>query len=292
MKKLDRILVPVDFSKYSDKAVEFALFAAKNNNARITLVHTLVMFQEESDAGSRFKAYEELVKQKEQDTYRLLQLHNEEAQKNGVVIDSELLRGFSAADTILDYISDNDFDLVIMGTHGRTGVKRWMYGGVAEKVVRHSPIPVLTTHHALKKFACEKILVPIDFSKYSKEAAEDAVLLAEIFKSQITFLHVIEQGIHPAFYAANIKSIFSLDPGLRERSIQKLEEFTGLSGKDFHYVVTEGIAHKEITEYAKDQEIDLIVMGNRGLTGLTHLLLGSTTERVVRSAPCAVLTTH
>jgi nucleotide-binding universal stress UspA family protein len=285
-----KILVPVDFSEFSNKAVEFALFAAEKYDAHITLLHIIVLFQEDVNEEMQLQEYEKFVQMKEKESYRLLQLHNKEAEKRGVTIDSKILRRVSAADSILEFINDNDFDLVVMGTHGRTGLKKWMYGSVAEKVVRLSPVPVLTTHHPLKKFAIEKILVPLDFSEYSKKASDTAIQLARRFNAALTFLHVIEQEYHPAFYTANVESIFRVDPELRDRSTQKLREFTGYESEDVVYVVSEGKAFKEIVEYARKNHSDIIVMATRGFTGLEHLLIGSTTERVVRLAPCPVLT--
>ena len=74
-------------------------------------------------------------------------------------MNTALIRGISTADSILDYISDKDFDLVVMGTHGRTGLKRWMLGSVAERVVGFSPIPVLTIHKDFNKRDITKILI-------------------------------------------------------------------------------------------------------------------------------------
>jgi len=262
----------------------------EKNNSHVTLFHTIVLFQENFNEVADLREYENLVKEKEEETFRYLQLHNEKALKKGITIDSQVTRGFSPADAILDYINDNDFDVVIMGTHGRTGLKKWFYGSVAEKVVRLSSIPVLTTMKPLRKFAIEKILIPVDFSDYSKQAAERAITLAQEFGSQLVFMHVIDQNIHPSFYATGVTNIFEIDPELPRRSEEKLREFTGVSDENATYVIKQGRAHHEIVKYTNDNGVDLIIMATRGLSGLDHILLGSTTERVVRLASCPVLT--
>ena len=273
---IKKIFVPVDFSEYSDHAVDHALFIAEKNNSHVTLFHTIVLFQKSFNEVAPLRQYENFVKKKEEETFRYLQLHNEKALEKGITIDSQVTPGFSAADAILDYINDNDFDVVIMCTHGRTGFKKWFYGSVAEKVVCLSPIPVLTTMKPLRKFAIGKTLIPMDFSDYSKQAAERAIALGQEFGSQLVFMHVT--------------SIFKIDSELPKRSEEKLREFTDVSDENATYVIKQGRAHHEIVKYANDNGVDLIIMATRGLSGLDHILFGSTTERVVRLANCPVLT--
>jgi nucleotide-binding universal stress UspA family protein len=290
MTKFKSILVPIDFSEFSDRAVDYALYLAERHGARITLLHAVVLHQQEIGEELYVEEYEKIVLAKEEHSRKKFQLHGQKASRRGISLDSQVVRGISAADAILDFINDNGHDLVVMGTHGRTGVKKWLYGSVAEKVVRLSPVPVLTIHQSWKKFAIQKILVPVDFSEYSKKALDVALPLAKQFNAQLVFLHVIEQEVHPAYYAGGYESLFIIDPQLREKSIHNLKDFVGKPIKNAQYLVTEGRAFKEIVEFADENECDLILLATRGLTGLEHLLIGSTTERVVRLAKCPVLT--
>jgi len=289
--KFDRILVPLDFSEYSEKSLEYALSLAERYGAQLTLLHAIVLHYEDVEEEAHLKQLEEMVKIQEKNSYERLKLQHQKAGRRGVSVTSKVIRGVSAADAILEFIDDHPHDLVILGTHGRAGVEKWLYGSVAEKVVRHSPIPVLTIHKSWSKpFAIRNLLVPVDFSDYSRIAIDAALSLVRKFNARVTFLHVIEQTIHPAYYAATIDSLFIVDPHLMERSIENLKEFTGGEVPGAEYVVKEGRAFKEIMEYAEEEACDLILMSTRGLTGLEHLLIGSTTERVVRSATCPVLT--
>jgi nucleotide-binding universal stress UspA family protein len=288
--KIAKILVPVDFSEFSEKAVAYALYLAEKYAAHITLVHAMVLHYEEIEEAQHFKEYEKLVEFQENRTLQQFQKHNQQAGSQGVSIDSKILRGISAADALLEFINDSDYDLVVMGTHGRTGIKKWLYGSVTEKVVQHSTVPVLTIHSAWDKLTIERILVPVDFSDYSKKAVESALEFAKQFNARLVFLHVIAQEVHPAYYATSYDSLFVIDPQLQARSIKNLKEFTGGEIKNAEYVTREGRAYKEIVDYAKENECDLILMATRGLTGLEHLLIGSNTERVVRLAHCPVLT--
>ena len=180
-----------------------------------------------------------------------------------------------------------------MGTHGRTGLKHMLLGSVSEKVVRLSPLPVLTIHRSIPEFKLKKVLVPMDFSVHSKRAADYGFWLSKSFKASIELIHVIEQDIHPSFYASGIESIFQIDKGLKNRVIDNLREFVADQLPEEikpEFQVREGKAHKEIVEYAKENDIDLIVIATHGLSGLDYVLLGSTTEKVVRWSQSPVLT--
>ena len=289
----NEIVVPVDFSEFSDKALEYALNLAENFSAHLTLLHAIVLFQDDIDEEQRLEEYETLIKKREQRIDNQMKSNRQKVHKRGVAVDTVILRGISAADAILDYLNGNNADLVVMGTHGRSGLTHLLYGSVAEKVVRLSPRPVLTVHRSVQKFNLEKILVPIDFSAYSKRATDYALFLSSRFNAEIHFLHVIEQEIHPSFYASGVESIFDIDRTLRERVLENTKEFLAEQLSDdirCRFFVSEGKAHKEIVEFSKENKIDLIVIATHGLTGLDYILLGSTTEKVVRWATCPVLT--
>jgi nucleotide-binding universal stress UspA family protein len=285
-----KILVPVDFSEYSDKAVDYALYLAENYDAEVTLLHVIVLYREEPDEEVRIDEYEQLIRQKEEQRYKLLQVHRKNANKKGVTIESELVRGFSAADTIIEYIQDNKFDLIILGNHGRSGFKKWIYGSVAEKVVRFSTIPVLTTHCVTRQVAFEEILIPVDFSEYSRKAVRRGSELSKKFNAKVHFMHSVEQQFHPSFYAADIDSVFEIDPDLKTRVSSRLGEFSRMSESKAKFFITEGKPHKEIAKYAQQNNIDLIVMAAKGSSNLEHFLVGSNAERVICIAPCPVLT--
>lgn len=289
---VQHILVPLDFSEFSNKALDYALDIAEKFQSQITLFHAIVLFHDDVDEEQRLQEYENWIKRREQTIHHQMDNSLQKVKKRGITVSSLIRRGVNAADVILDYLSENSCDLVIMGTHGRTGLKHFLLGSVAEKIVRLSPVPVMTIHRSLQKFQISRILAPIDFSIYSKQAADDAIALAAHFESAIEFIHVIEHDIHPSFYASGIESIFQLDTGLKNRVLTNLKEFLAdqlPANLHANYVVREGKAHKEIVDYAKEANTDLIVIATHGLTGLEYILLGSTSEKVVRTANCPVL---
>ena len=139
-----------------------------------------------------------------------------------------------------------------------------------------------------------RILVPTDFSKHSEVALNYGVALAEKFAAELFLLHVVQDlalfipdavAVAPPM-AAPVEQFTAAAREALERTVRAndLERLT------VHRDVREGAPFYEIIRYAKERDIDLIVMGTHGHTGLTHMLLGSVTEKVVRKAPCPVLT--
>lgn len=290
---IKKILVPLDFSEYSFKALEFALELSLKFNVELTILHVIALFQDDIDEEERMVQYEEWIKKQEEDTRSQMNSSRIKASQHGTQVNSAIIRGISVADTIIEYLDVNPVDLVTIGTHGRTGLKHLFLGSVAEKIVRLSPVPVLTVHRSIQKFQINKLLVPIDFSPYSQESTDFAVSLAKEFDAEIDFLHVIEQDVHPSFYASGIESIFQIDKNLKDRVIKNMKEFIAEQihpDLKVNFIVCEGKAHKQIVNISEEKASDLIIISSHGLSGIEHFLLGSTTEKVVRWANCPVLT--
>jgi len=285
-----KILVPVDFSEFSDKAAEYAMNIARKYNASVTLLHVIILFQEDYDEEEQLKLHEKILKKKESERKKKLEKHSKKAEDKGIQVNSVLLRGFSIANSIMEYISENDIDLVVLGTHGHTGFKKWLLGSVTEEVVRESPIPVLTVHKDFSKTEIEKILIPIDFSDYSKITVDHGKKLAREFKATLEFLHVVEMESHPEFYSISFEPIIKANPGLIDHVVDNMVKLTGIDKNQAVYKVTEGKVYKEIRKYAENNQIDMIIMGTRGISDLEDFLVGSNSERVLRIAACPVLT--
>jgi len=287
---LKKILVPIDFSEYSDKALEYALFLAEKFHSQITLFHMVLEFDESLVQHEIIESYEKIIVWNENDKTKQLKNFIKKTEKTGIHMDSILFRGVNVANTIIDLLNQKEFDLIIMGTHGHTGLRRWFLGSNAEKVVQLSPIPVITIHKDFKKIKIKRILVPVDFSKYSKTAIDRSISIAQEFKSKIEFLHVVEMEEHPEFYKISFKSILQTNPRLKRYIVKNLKELTGKSIIKANYTVLEGKVYKEIQKYAQKKHIDLIIMPAHGMSKWEHFIIGSNTERVARVASCPVLT--
>jgi len=142
-------------------------------------------------------------------------------------------------------------------------------------------------------FRLNNILVPVDFSDFSTKALDYALAFADQFDARIILLHVVEPAVYPESSMLVASTLDDLHNDLRQVAQQKLSELRrDRIGERVpsELLVRMGRAFSEITAAALDLEVDLIILATHGYTGLKHVLLGSTTERVVRHAPCPVLT--
>jgi nucleotide-binding universal stress UspA family protein len=139
----------------------------------------------------------------------------------------------------------------------------------------------------------KKILVPIDFSEYSKSALRYAIEFAGHFGAEVVLIYVVEPMIYPADFSFGQVSIPNIET-----------EFSKMGGEQLEKLITDEIADKvkarkiiktgkafvEIIKTARAEDIDLIIIATHGQTGVEHVLFGSTAEKVARKAPCPVLT--
>jgi len=292
--KINRILVPTDFSDTASKAVEMALLWADRFEAELVVLHARVMFEDDlTRLDDGLKELEDKEKKIEEELIqRLKHPTRDHAHLN---IRHEIIRGYSAPSAILGYVKSNPFDLIIIGTHGRSGLEHFLIGSVAEKVVRYAPATVLTVPgNAECKVFFRRLIVPFDFSEYARLALEKALELADSEGLELHLFYVVEEDVHPAWYAWGAQSIFDVLPQIKEKAREKMDEaLAELQVPEtvkIYKEVTAGKAHKEIAAYAKKIAADGVVMATHGRVGLDRFLLGSTTERVIRSVKLPILT--
>ena len=283
------ILVPIDFSPTSECALGLAGELAGAFEAEIHLLHvraTLdnpIMSLEDLDEVKHVRAMADA---------RVQQALEKSAHGIDAPTHCHVCREAVPADAIIEAVSEHNCDLVIMGTNGRRGLKRLLTGSVAQEVVHHSPVPVLTIRvDADDPCLPQKILVAVDFSETSIEAVEWAATVAPALDAEITLLHVVETLIYPDFYALD-----SL-PEVR------LKEVTSHCHRSLSDIAKEYLANvpsttaviqahpaQGIASFAEENDHDLVVLATKGLSGVTHALFGSVAERLVRLSEVPVLT--
>jgi nucleotide-binding universal stress UspA family protein len=297
---IQNIVVPIDFSKMSVQAIQIAKLLARRLGASIHLAHVR-QFNYAGDfiapappaVPFSFMTYEH---NGEQTALTELQ---KVASECGVSSPScHVLTGAPPFDEICRLVQTIPADLIVMPTHGRTGLKHAFLGSTAERIVQHSSCPVLVTRGtALQpnngaRFRMKTILVPVDFSKCSREGLRYALDFANEFGAKIILLHATYLGYIYSSEGTALYDIAGLQTAARKKAEHRMREIVrsiNVRGVKLETVLTEGSPVLDICAFAKDHDVDLIITSTHGLTGFRHVLIGSIAEQVVRHAPCSVL---
>jgi nucleotide-binding universal stress UspA family protein len=303
MVRIQRILCPIDFSDFSRHAFDRALAIARSHDATVTALHVVPIalatpvlpYVEpaslgpfEMPPGERARIFENL--------HRFLETDH----TLGDLVALETTAAHDVPRGILAHSNRLPADLIVMGTHGRSGVERLMLGSVTEKILRKARPPVLTVPAAAPADALTaarpfaRILCALDFSDCAMSAFRYARALAEESNASLAVLHAIE--LAPPGYDPLIGPPLDL-PGYRlacERAVRdRLHNVIPAAARtslDVEEIVVSGKPHHEILRVANEWRADLVVLGMHGRNVLDRVLFGSTVEPVVRRAHCPVLT--
>ncbi|HEX4934679.1 MAG TPA: universal stress protein, partial [Gemmatimonadaceae bacterium] len=190
-------------------------------------------------------------------------------------------------------------DLVVLGTHGRSGLERLMLGSVAERVLRIASCPVLTVPRGAPEAApiapgiFKRILCPTDFSPASHQAMRWAIAFAQEADAELLVLHVFEALFAPEHDAFPRSALSAYRRAYEEWALGRLHETVPAPVRAWCRVrelTGVGSAHREIVHAAIANDCDVIVMGVGSVRGVGDRVFGSTTQQVVRTAECPVLT--
>lgn len=318
----EKILIPLDGSKVGEAAIpvieELVNKLKPELKVEVTLIGVVttttywVVAGEASVAVLYTEKELEVIKR---DVSEYLEKAGEGLRSKSAIVKTMVKVG-NAAEEIDKAAQQINADLIAMSTHGRSGVERVLLGSVAERVLREAPVPVLLRRAvgpgtartgdkvqaaqvpirpqqaAPSVQAIRHILCPVDFSRTSDAALEQAGMLAQRFGADLTVLHVVYDPLdatclhvpHPPQEQLREEMIREAERELQARLRRRLRDLPRAKT-----AVVVGPPFREIVRYAQERQVDLIVMGTQGLSGLGHLIIGSTAERVVRTAPCPVL---
>ena len=292
MTAIKRILCPVDFSEFSRHALDSAVAIARHEHAAVTALHVVppphAVYPPIGPAA--YVPYVYTVEDL-QEFQKTLERFVAAADYPVAAVAVEAL----VVDEILKRAADLAADLIVMGTHGRSGFDRLLLGSVAERVLAKATCPVLTIPRRAADVApaperlFRNVLCPIDFSPSSLAALRYAEGLARA-GATLLVLHVVEQlpawRLVPAMATGAPDDPLVIVQQARQRVRSVLP--AGLPADTVQEIVTEGDAGDEIVRVAADTHADVIVMGaHAGHAGL--LGFGSTTHDVLRAATCPVL---
>jgi nucleotide-binding universal stress UspA family protein len=288
-----RILCPVDLSDFSPLVLAHAVALARWYGAEVIALHVFAAWIPPADE-STYPGWMLQVRDARESIERELQELVTPFLAAGVDVPLHRAEG-DAAREIVRHAAEVHADLIVMGTHGRSGFDRLTLGSVAEKVLRKARCPVLTlppgAPRTTEGVAFGQILCPVDLSRSSEPALDLAVSLAAKAHGSVTALHVVEaldgdQELH------GYKDVAEVRRHQCATAEQELREITTTRAADVDVanVVVVGRPHREILRIASERGADLIVMGVRGRGPVDLTLFGSTTNQVVRRATCAVIT--
>ena len=283
MLDIRKILVPRDFSACSNRALREGIVLARRYGAALHVLHAEVLYGE---------PYAPYVVEAPGTGLEAALVDDIGALDLAVV--PAVVRDVAAPAGIVAYARQHNIDLIVMGTHGRRGLRRMLLGSTAEEVVRTAPCPVFTVSRDADANPLQgPFLVPVDFSEHSRLALRHARALAAEAGARLHLLHVVEDQLHPAFYDFAVHSIYDLDPDIDQKALAELETFfheTEGPAVEVAFDVRHGAAAREIAAFAEAVPATLVVLATHGLRGLDHVLMGSVAEKVVRTAPCPVFT--
>lgn len=265
--KMEKLLVATDGSEFSESAVKEAINLAKICSSRLITVSVVKTNPEFEDLVPQ------VIEKAEKEAREHLESIKARASKEGVDCEIVVHRGDEPYQNIADDAAKNKVSMIIVGTHGRTGLKRLMMGSVTAKVIGHAPCNVLVVP-LNAKIECKNILMATDGSKYSEAAASQALGIAKRCEGSLTVISV----------ASSDAEILSAEDYVKEVS-----ELAKKEGIETDGLAVKGKPYEAIIETSKKKCADLIVVGSHGRTGLERLLMGSVTERVIGHSESAVL---
>ena len=301
MIQIRRILCPVDLSEFSRHALEHAALLARWYDSELVVLHVYAIQTTPALAGGP----EPLVVpvalpppgELRQQAVDSLARFTAGLVAAGAAVRCEVEAG-DPRRAILAAAASLPADLLVLGTHGRSGFDRLVLGSVTEKVLRKAACPVLTvpppvTGTAGAPVLFKRILCPVDFSESSMNALGYALSLAQESDATLLLMHVVE-----SFPSPDPEVLPDLDFSAYERSLaasarERLAAAVPDEARSWctpEVLVTSGKPYRQILEAVEQRDVHLIVMGVKGRNPLDLMLFGSTTQHIVRQAPCPVLT--
>ena len=290
---MQSLLIPADDSDPAAAAAEYGFALAAQLDAT---VHLLSVVDSSLVAGATYMGDSERTRER---------LHDRAQERVAALADTARDRGIDPtgavrsgipAEEIVDYAGEQDLDGIVMGTHGRGDAARMAVGSVTDKVIRTSPIPVVSVNQEVIGTGAEptevdSLLLPTDGSEPAEAAARRGLDLAQRLDATVHLLSVVDEEV-----ASGLSTVVG-DPDtaddLTERATEHLSALVTEAqrrGLEFVTVTTEGTPAAEIVAYATENGIDAIVMGTQGRSGFDRLVVGNVTDDVVRDATVPVVT--
>lgn len=291
MDRIRSIVVPTDFSPFSESAAARAVMLATLEGSAIHLVHAtrLPLVATSYEGLIPTMVWQDVRRAAEEK----LEAFRKELEAKGVAdVTAEAADSHDAVRAIADAVEAQRADLVMMGTRGHGGLERSLLGSVTERTLRSldCPVWVVKEDAAQAAEAIERILVAVDFSPHADRAVEVAAGLAGRLGAAVDVVHAVAlpPDYMPYVTPFGVELVQRIQAHAGER-LDAVRDRLGAAPASVTTHVRRGRPASVILELAEELRSQLIVMGTRGSTGLAHVLLGSVAERTLRAAHCSVL---
>ena len=282
----EKLLLATDGSQFSEGAIREAIRLAKKCSSKLSAITVIETNPEYETIAPQ------LLEKAEKRAREHLEAVKVRAKNEGVNCEISILEGEDSYHYISDEAAKNKISMIVMGRRGRTGLKRLVMGSTTARVIGHAPCNVLIVPRAAQ-VEFKSIVVATDGSKYSTAAASEAIGIAKKNKSALTVIAVVPaEFLTPTdvdFSMAQRELIVEKDMHEAEKNAKAIKDAAIKEGVSVQAFVMSGKPAEAITQTAQEKKADLIVLGSHGRSGLEKLLMGSVTERVIVSSPCAVL---
>jgi nucleotide-binding universal stress UspA family protein len=295
-------MVPLDGSTLAEQALPLAMSIALRTGARMVLVRVIPSVVEPLFFEDSYLSPEQVTEQMTESAQRYLSGVQQKVQSTLPSQDTEVhveIRKGPAGPTLADSTAQDQVDLIVMSSHGRSGFSRWSLGSVADQVRRLSRVPMIVLRPSNEDEVgletlptLQRILVTLDGSSLAERVLTLAGELAYLFDAELLLFRAAV--LPPAFYASPDLTVVeaSLWLGMQEEAARYLEEVAGsltTQGHRVRCVVARDRVPETILKVAEEHDVSLIAMTTHGRTGLSRLLLGSVADRVGRESHRPVL---
>ena len=265
--KLEKILLSTDGTEHSEGAIREAIKFASKCSSKIYVCMSMVSNPEYETIGSNY------FKMEEEAAIKHLEAIKTQATKEGVTCETILRQSQSPEKAIIEEAQDKQVDIIVIGRHGHQGVARLLIGEVAAKIIADAHCKVLVVPKAAH-IGYKKILVATDGSPHAVAAVNEAIAIAK------------KTGSHVIALSAMLGESDRDEANKLTDAVLELAQTEGVLAEA---LTPKGKPFNAIIETAGGMGVDLIVMGTYGKTGVKKLLMGSSTEKVIGNAACAVL---
>ncbi len=290
--QFQHILCATDFSEHANRTIPYGVAIAREFGAKLFVAHVVDL--------SAVAIYGEFQLDPVGQQERIARQARELLQRTPGLQDvawEPLIRFGHPASEIARLVQEKDLDLVIAATRGHSGLKRLILGSVTQRLIRTLSCPVLAVQSPPEGLIdperggirLQRLLVGIDFSADSENALRYGLSLAQEFEAEVHMLHVMEPPVYPEFLTPSEQTQDLLQVDVVKEKLEALVPQEARLWCTPRVTVLRGQPYEELVAYAVAHEMDMIVLGVRGHGLVKSLLLGSTTDRVVRRAPCPVL---